>query len=232
MNRDNQIELADSTPVLKEDKQPIAANLAQTGDENTQIAYVQNYDGSVHQTFNINIQQTKIAENEEEKKFNQRHSSRNYYQLIVTHDKDIFKNNIFSIPNSIPWERVLTQERVPKEIYSRFSELELFEIEELLSFPAIICNENNGYNGKIDTPQTAYFCHIKRIQEINNQIRVLFEPINSFDQAILCDKQNAVYFDLDMDEFFTTLNQTAWSIHRADVFEAFKEAGIDYIDEE
>jgi hypothetical protein len=27
----------------------------------------------------------------------------------------------------------------------------------------------------------------------------------------------------------TTLNVTAWSVHKTDVFEAFKEAGVDYI---
>lgn len=45
--------------------------------------------------------------------------SKEYYQLIVTCEEDVFKDNIITVPTS----RALTEYLVPKEIYERCSTL-------------------------------------------------------------------------------------------------------------
>ena len=57
-------------------------------------------------------------------------------------------------------------------------------------------------------------------------IKIAFQPIRSFPQEKLCDKNNAVYFDLNMEDPIISLNISGWSIHKVNLFEAFDEAGI------
>ena len=57
-------------------------------------------------------------------------------------------------------------------------------------------------------------------------IKVAFQPIMPMFQRILCDKRNAVFFDLNMDCALTDLNHSAWYVHKANLFEAFDEAGL------
>lgn len=56
--------------------------------------------------------------------------------------------------------------------------------------------------------------------------KIAFKPIAPIQQIKLCDKRNAIFFDLNMDCAVTDLNHSAWSVHKVNVFEAFKEADI------
>ena len=77
-----------------------------------------------------------------------------------------------------------------------------------------------------DANQWAMYCYIKRVKKEGKFIKVGFKPIAPFPQTKMCMKKNAIYFDLNMDCALTDLNCSAWSVHKANLFEAFDEAGI------
>ena len=70
------------------------------------------------------------------------------------------------------------------------------------------------------------YASITCIKREGHDVKDAFHPIEPIPQKILCDKKNAIYFDLTMDCAVTTLNHSAWSVHRVNLFEAFDEAGI------
>ncbi len=148
--------------------------------------------------------------------------SKEYYQLIVTCEDDVFANNMVTIPAS----RALTKYIVPSEIFERCSTLSETGIEELKRFPAIICRENTELKGVTDPNQWAMFAYIKAVRVSGKNVKIVFNPIAPIQQLKLCDKRNAVFFDLNMDCAVTDLNHSAWSVHKVNVFEAFDEAQI------
>jgi len=148
--------------------------------------------------------------------------SKEYYQLIVTCEEDVFKDNIVTVPVG----RALTKYLVPTEIFDRCSTLSDDGKAELMRFPAIICRENTEMKGTTDPNQWAMFAYIKMIQVAGKNIKIAFHPLAPIQQQKLCDKRNAVFFDLDMDCAITDLNHSAWSVHKVNVFEALDEAGI------
>lgn len=148
--------------------------------------------------------------------------SKKYYQLLVTCEEDVFENNIITIPAS----RALTQYNVPEEIFERCSTLTDAGIEELKTFPAIICRENTELKGVTDPNQWAMYAYIKKVRVYGKDIKIAFQPIGPIRQQVLCSPRNAIFFDLNMDCAITDLNHSAWSVHKTNLFEAFKEAGI------
>ena len=148
--------------------------------------------------------------------------SKEYYQLLVTCEEDVFVNKVISVSK----ERALIASIVPPEIFSRCSSLSEEGIEELKRIPAIICRENTGYNSNTDPRQQAMYGYIKKVRRAGKYIQVAFAPIAIFPQHLMCTKRNAVFFDLDMDCTLTDLNWSAWSVHKTNLFEAFDEAGI------
>lgn len=148
--------------------------------------------------------------------------SKQYYQLIVTLDPDIFTSNIIKVPA----DRALPKYLLPEDLFNRYSSLSDEAIEELKTFPAIICNENTDYKGETDPNQQAMYCYIRKINIIHGEIKIVYQPIATFPQSVLCDQTNAVFFGLLMDCSLTDLNHSAWTIHRANLFEAFREAGL------
>ena len=148
--------------------------------------------------------------------------SKQYYQLIVSNDPDMFTTNIATIPA----ERALPQYLMPDGLFDRLSSLSDDAINELKTYPAIVCHENEGYKGETGPDQTAFYCYIRKINVIRGEIKIVFQPIAAFPQSVLCDQTNAIFFGLVMDCSLTDLNHSAWSVHRADLFEAFREAGL------
>lgn len=148
--------------------------------------------------------------------------SKEYYQLIVTCDEDVFTNNIVTVLAS----RALTKNNVPLEIFERCSTLTDAGIEELKRIPAIICRENTEMKGETDPNQWAIFAYIKKIRVEGKNIKIVFQPLAPVHQQKLCDKRNAVYFDLNMDCAITDLNHSAWSVRKVNIFESFDEAEI------
>ena len=148
--------------------------------------------------------------------------SKEYYQLIVTCEEDVFKDNIVTVPAG----RALTQHLVPAEIFDRCSTLSEEGKAELMRFPAIICRENTEMRGVTDPNQWAMFAYIKLIRVAGKNIKIAFQPLVPIQQQKLCNKRNAVYLDLNMDCAITDLNHSAWSVHKVNIFEALDEAGI------
>ncbi len=196
---------------------PTAPSMQQTGTNNFNVTNQEG--GTVN--FNITYQQ-RTASNSAEMMMAIQSFSKEYYQLIVTCEDDVFANNVVTIPAS----RALTKHNVPAEIFERCSTLTKDGIEELKRFPAIICRENTEFKGVTDPNQWAMFAYIKVVRVSGQNIKIAFNPIVPIQQQKLCDKRNAVFFDLNMDCAITDLNHSAWSVHKANTFEAFDEAGI------
>lgn len=148
--------------------------------------------------------------------------SQEYYQLIVTCEENVFLDNMATVSTS----RALTKYSVPLEIFERCSTLSDMGIEELKRFPAIICRENTELNGTTDPNQWAMFAYIKKIRVAGKNVKIVFQPLAPVQQQKLCDKCNAVYFDLNMDCAITDLNHSAWSVHKVNIFEALDEARV------
>lgn len=203
--------------VTRQNMPPASGTVQQEGKNNF---YVENQAGAtLNVTYNIS---GGSSEGSAEQMIAVQSFSREYYQLIVTCEEDVFTSNMVTVPVN----RALTQYYVPSEIFERCSTLSETGMEELKRFPAIICRENTGWGGETDSNQWAMFAYIKKIRVMGKNIKVVFQPLAPIQQKKLCDKKNAVYFDLNMDCAITDLNHSAWSVHKADIFEAFREAGI------
>ena len=148
--------------------------------------------------------------------------SKQYYQLIVTCEDDIFDTEVVSVMTN----RALCERLVPPEIYKRCSDLSDQGIEELKRIPAVICQENTKLKAETDQKQLAVYAYITRIKKAGKNIKIAYKPIGFFHQIKMCDKHNAMYFDLNMDSAVTDLNRSEWSVHKVNLFEAFDEAGI------
>lgn len=148
--------------------------------------------------------------------------SKEYYQLLVTCEEDVFDNNVITVSAN----RALSQHLVPPEIFERCSALSEEGIKELKTFPAIICRENTELKGVTDPTQMAVYGYIRRVMKVGRDIKIAFRPIRPLLQKKLCDKKNAIFFDLNMDCAITDLNHSAWSVHKVNLFEAFDEAGM------
>ena len=173
---------------------------------------------------NVSMPQSALLSNDAEKILAMHSFSHEYYQLLVTTEEDIFDTGVISFPVN----RALTHSIVPPEIFDRCSSLDDDGIRELRTFPALICKENRDWNGITSSDEVGWLGYIKKVQKSSRVIKVVFGVITPVSHSVLCDKKNAVYFDLNMDSAITTLNTTAWSVHKADLFEAFDEAGVYY----
>lgn len=202
---------------VKKGTLPVAPSIQQTGINNFNVT---NQEGATV-NFNIIYQQGTPASSAEMMAAIQSFSTE-YYQLIVTCEEDVFANNMVTIPTS----RALTKYNVPAEIFERCSTLTDTGIEELKRIPAIICRENTELKGVTDPNQWAMYAYIKKVRVAGRNIQIVFNPIAPIQQQKLCDKRNAVFFDLNMDCAITDLNHSAWSVHKVNLFEAFDEAGI------
>ena len=192
-------------------------SVVQTGTNNYNV---NNQDGATI-NFNITYPQTRVANAAEAMMATQSFSTE-YYQLIVTCEDDVFEKNMLTIPTS----RALIKSRVPEEIFQRCSTLSPEGIAELKSFPAIICKENTELKRVTDPRQFAVFGYIKGVKKVGKQVKVVFEPLATFQQLKLCDERTAVFFDLNMECSITDLNRSEWTVHKVNVFDAFDEAGI------
>lgn len=148
--------------------------------------------------------------------------SKEYYQLLVTCEENVFVDNIITVSAN----RALSQHLVPPEIFERCSSLSDEGIKELKTFPAIICRENTELKGVTDPNQMAVYGYIRRVMKVGKDIKIAFRPIMPLFQIKMCDKKNAIFFDLNMDCAITVLNRSAWSVHKVNLFEAFDEAGM------
>lgn len=148
--------------------------------------------------------------------------SHQYYQLLVTCEEDVFQKQYVTVSK----ERALSQRLVPPEILRRCSGLSEEGISELKTFPALVCRENTDFHGVTDPNQYATYGYITRVMKTAQEILVAFHPLGVIQQLKLCDKKNAIYFDLNVGCALTDLNHSAWYVHKVNLFQAFDEAGI------
>ena len=189
----------------------------QTGENNILVS---NEAGGIV-NFNVQLPQRDISGSAEEMMAIQSFS-KDYYQLIVTCEEDVFVNNVVTVST----DRALSKRLVPPEIFERCSSLSEEGVHELKTFPAIVCRENTELRGITDPNQMAVYAYIRRVQKVGRDIKIVFHPIMPLFQIKMCDKKNAVFFDLNMDCAITDLNHSAWSVHKVNLFEAFDEAGL------
>ena len=192
--------------------QPAAYNLNQTGDKNINI--FNHADGVINL---ISPSPLQVPEQNTEQLIAIQNFSKEYYQLIVTTTEDIFTSNDLIIPV----DQALTPSHAPSEIYDRCAALSEAGIEELKTFPALICNENTEYHGVTDAKQRAIYGYIKRIKKEGRNIKISFCPLAVFSQQKLCENPASIYFDLNMGCALTDLNRSAWSVHKVNLFKAF-----------
>ena len=119
--------------IIKNTDSPTAPALQQTGTNNVAVS---NQPGAtVNFTYNINYPQ--MADSSAEMMIAIQSFSKEYYQLIVTCDEDVFSTGVVSVIAN----RALTKYNVPPEIFDRCSILTEEGVAELKRFPAIICKE-------------------------------------------------------------------------------------------
>ena len=204
--------------IIKSTGSPTAPALQQTG--TTNVAVSNQPGATVNFTYNINYPQ--MADSSAEMMIAIQSFSKEYYQLIVTCDEDVFSTGVVSVSTN----RALTKNNVPPEIFDRCSTLTEDGIEELKHFPAIICKENTEMKGVTSPDQYCMLCYIQKVMRVGKNIKIAFKPIAPIQQLKLCDERNSMFFGLNMDCAITDLNHSAWSVRKVNVFEAFKEAGI------
>lgn len=209
----NELKLKESMPLA-------STNVVQTGEHSV---YLNNENGGVV-NFNIQLPQNSGGTTAEQMMTIQSFR-KDYYQLIVTCEEDVFATNVITVSA----DRALTSHIVPPEIYEACSSLTDDGIEILKTIPAIICQENTSMKGTTDPKQYAVYGYIKKVQKAKRNIKIVFQPIMPFSQLLLCDKKNAVYFDLNMNCAITDLNRSCWSVHKVNLFEAFDVAGLQHL---
>lgn len=149
--------------------------------------------------------------------------SKDYYQLIVAGNEDIFTTNSIVFPA----DRALREGTVPPELLRTHSVLTDDGIRRMLTLPAIICNENTAYHGNTDPNQKAIYAFVKKIKKCGKEIKIYFHPINFFAQQTL--NEYSIDFGIDTACALTELNRSQWHIKKVNLFEAFQDAHIDVL---
>jgi hypothetical protein len=159
---------------------PIApASVEQTGTTN---GHGTNQEGGIV-NINYNYQKGPIANSAEQMMVVQSFS-KEYYQLLVTCEDDVFTDNIVTVSAS----RALSQHLVPPEILERCASLSDEGIKELKSFPAIICRENTEMKGTTDPNQSAVYGYITRVKKRDATLRLLTTLSDLSDKAFFAKR--------------------------------------------
>lgn len=145
----------------------------------------------------------------------------NYYHLIVT-CCEIHGEKYVDITK----ERGLKYRGTAKEILERCVDLSTEAIDELKSYPAIICNENTQQGGITDKNQLAILARVLRIRVGEKEYRIRYYPIATFSQSKL--NEFAVDFGLSSSGTLTTLNTSHWCVKKNNLREIFDDTGIEF----
>lgn len=144
-----------------------------------------------------------------------------YYHLIVT-CCEIHGEKFVDITK----ERGLKYRGTAKEILERCADLSNEAIDELKSYPAIICNENTQQGGITDKNQLAILARVFRIRVGEKEYRIRYYPIATFSQSKL--NEFAVDFGLSSSGTLTTLNTSHWCVKKNNLREIFDDTGIEF----
>ena len=208
---DKDLQITSNQPPQK--AQPVPVTLTQTGNDNTQIAYVQNYDGTTNQTVLI-VQGASPA-------------GGTVVGQGVTLNYDCF--NFFVLGTEqydgptfiVPKDRALT-ESTSDEMKALCAALTPEAIAIVKTFPALFCSENHHFT-KTDPDHMAYYGYVTDIKVQDNGIKIYFTKLNAFPQQVLIDI--AAELCIGGARAFNELSRTHWAIKRVNLVEELEKAG-------
>lgn len=142
------------------------------------------------------------------------------YHLFVIADEDFQADRFLVDPT-----RALTESTAP-ELKQRYQHLQPDILQELKNYPALFMAENGAMGRALDDQQ-AWFGIINSIRVQDNGIRIGFQKIHAIPQQAL--NEHSYHFGIHSYGRMSELNRTHWALKRINLFEAFHDAGINYL---
>lgn len=194
---------------LPQQAQPTPVSLTQTGNDNTQIAYVARYEQNV--AIFPGAQQTAMPVIGQGVTFN--YDCFNFFVL----GGEQYEGAYFIVPK----DRALT-ESTSQEMQDLCASLSPEAIAIIKTFPAVFCSENRHYS-KTDPDHMAFYGYVTDIKVQDNGIKVYFTKLNQLPQQVLID----LSYELSIAgaKSYTELSHTHWAIKRINLVEVLENAG-------
>ena len=194
---------------LPQQAQPTPVSLTQTGNDNTQIAYVARYEQNV--AIFPSAQQTAMPVIGQGVTFN--YDCFNFFVL----GGEQYEGAYFIVPK----DRALT-ESTSQEMKDLCASLSPEAIAIIKTFPAVFCSENRYYS-KTDPDHMAFYGYVTDIKVQDNGIKVYFTKLNQLPQQVLID----LSYELSIAgaKSYTELSRTHWAIKRINLVEVLENAG-------
>ena len=194
---------------LPRQAQPTPVSLTQTGNDNTQIAYVARYEQNV--AIFPSAQQTAMPVIGQGVTFN--YDCFNFFVL----GGEEYEGTYFIVPK----DRALT-ESTSQEMKDLCASLSPEAIAIIKTFPAVFCSENRYYS-KTDPDHMAFYGYVTDIKVQDNGIKVYFTKLNQLPQQVLID----LSYELSIAgaKSYTELSRTHWAIKRINLVEVLENAG-------
>lgn len=194
---------------LPQQAQPTPVSLTQTGNDNTQIAYVARYEQNV--AIFPGAQQTAMPVIGQGVTFN--YDCFNFFVL----EGEQYEGAYFIVPK----DRALT-ESTSQEMKDLCASLSPEAIAIIKTFPAVFCSENRHYS-KTDPDHMAFYGYVTDIKVQDNGIKVYFTKLNQLPQQVLID----LSYELSIAgaKSYTELSRTHWAIKRINLVEVLENAG-------
>ena len=210
----NDLQVASSCN-LPQKSQPTPVELTQTGDNKTQIAYVQNYDGTSVTTVIVTGQQLGGTP-----ACTQGALNRDYYNLFVMGGETFsaFSSGHFLVPK----DRALT-ECVSPDNMTAVSSFAADTIVFIKTLPTIFMSENESY-ARFDDTQQAYFGIVNDVRVQMNGIKICYQALNAIPQRRLVDLMREL--DILGRPSFSELSRTHWAIKHVNLVVELRDAGI------
>lgn len=208
MEKDLQI----ASKQLPQQAQPTPVTLTQTGNDNTQIAYVQHYDATTNQTVLI-MQGAQPAGPVVGQGVTFNYDCFNFFVL----GDEQYDGATFMVPKN----RALT-ESTSQEMKELCAALTPEAIAIIKTFPSLFCSENRHFT-KTDPDHMAYYGYVTNIKVQDNGIKVYFTKLNALPQQVLIDL--AAELCIGGAKAYNELSRTHWAIKRVNLVEELEKAG-------
>lgn len=120
-------------------------------------------------------------------------------------------------------DRTLTEGYTKQEIVDRFRGFSKETKQRIMSYPAIICNENPATR-HADKKQVAYLSKITRINIQENGAMIYYAPIMRISQQRLNNWQ--MELGISTRDYFDEMMHTHWAIKQIDLFQVLADSGL------
>lgn len=208
MEKNTQITaIGQQLPQRLQQSQPV--NLIETGNDNTQIAYVEKYEQSV--VILPGVPSAGMPVIGQGVTFN--YDCFNFFVLGT----EQYEESCFIVPKN----RALT-ESTSQELKDLCASLSPEAIATIKTFPAIFCSENHHY-AKTDPDHMAYYGYVTDIKVQDNGVKVYFTKLNQLPQQVLIDLSEELC--IGGARSYTELSHTHWAIKRVNLIEVLERAG-------